>query len=170
LPQVSASRDFIESATGLEAGRPLLPLQARRFRGIAFSEVGSFRTAPSAGVAADLRATYTGDADGTRLAGGAPAYNDFEVLEAARLEGGDFSILNGDTIYSDSSHRSGGPATTLAEYHAAHRENRGYANLRELLATTPVYATMDDHEVANDYAGANSEDRLTVEQFLRAFR
>src|SRR5206468_2677133 len=94
---------------------------------------------------------YTGDSDGTRLAGGAPAYNDFEVLEAARLEGGDFFVFDGDTIYSDSSFRAT-PAMTLAEYQAAHREVRGYANLRELLASTSVYATMDDHEVVNDYA------------------
>ena len=118
-----------------------------------FGDVGTFRTAPDAVTVADLRFTYTGDADGTRLPGGAPAFNDFEVLEAARLESGDFWVFDGDTIYSDSSFRLTGPATTLAEYHAAHRENRGYQNLRNLLASTSVYATMDDHEVLNDYDG-----------------
>src|SRR5262249_43682692 len=100
------------------------------------------------------RFTDTGDADGTRRPGGAPAYNDFEVLEAARLESGAFWVFDGDTIYADSPFRREGPATTLAEYHAAHRENRGYENLREFLATTSVYATMDDHEVVNDYDAA----------------
>ncbi len=121
--------------------------------GTAVSEVGTFRTAPAPGTAGDLRFSYTGDADGTRLPGGAPAFNEFEVLDAVRLEGGAFWVFDGDTIYADSSFRPA-PAVALAEYHAAHRENRGYANLREVLAATSVYATMDDHEVVNDYDAA----------------
>src|SRR4029453_12886270 len=98
----------------------------------------------------DVRFTYTGDADGTRRVGGAPAFNQFEVLDAARLENGAFWVFDGATIYADSAFRAA-PAAKLPEYHAAHRENRGYENLRELLAATSVYATMDDHEVVNDY-------------------
>jgi alkaline phosphatase D len=156
VQHVSADRDFTVKvdATGL------LPDTTYSYRfkhddvdGASFSEVGTFRTAPSPGSAADIRFTYTGDADGTRLPGGAPAYNEFEVLDAARLEDGAFWVFDGDTIYADSSHRPSGPAVTLAEYHATHRENRGYANLRALLAATSVYATMDDHEVVNDYDG-----------------
>jgi alkaline phosphatase D len=154
VPRVSAAHDFTVKvdATGLLPGTDYY----YRFKhddldGASFSEIGSFRTAPSPQTAADLRFTYTGDADGTRDANGVPSRNEFEVLRAARLEGGAFWVFDGDTIYSDSSFRPGGPATTLAEYHATHRENRGYANLRELLASTSVYATMDDHEVVNDY-------------------
>jgi 3-phytase/alkaline phosphatase D len=156
VSHVSAAGDFTVKvdATGLA------PDTAYSFRfkhedadGTSFSEVGTFRTAPSPGAAADLRFTYTGDADGTRLPGGAPAFNEFEVLEAERLEQGAFWVFDGDTIYADSSFRAS-PATTLAEYHAAHRENRGYPNLRNLLAATSVYATMDDHEVVNDYDAA----------------
>jgi 3-phytase/alkaline phosphatase D len=121
--------------------------------GASFSEVGTFRTAPSPDAPADVLFTYTGDADGTHKPGGAPAFNQFEVLDAARLENGAFWVFDGDTIYSDSAFRAA-PAVTLAEYHAAHRENRGYANLRELLAAASVYATMDDHEVVNDYDAA----------------
>jgi phosphodiesterase/alkaline phosphatase D-like protein len=135
--------------------------------GASYSEVGTFRTAPPADTAADLRFTYTGDADGTRRAGGAPAFNQFEVLDAARLEDGAFWVFDGDTIYSDSAFRTTGPAITLADYHAAHRENRGYANLRELLAATSVYATMDDHEVVNDYD--NSVDPARYAAGRRAF-
>jgi alkaline phosphatase D len=151
---VSAAHDFTVKvdATGLSPDTAY----SYRFKhddtdGSSFSEVGAFRTAPSAGTASDLRFTYTGDADGTRRPGGAPAFNEFEVLDAARLEEGAFWVFDGDTIYADSSFRVGGPAVTLPQYHAAHRENRGYANLRELLASTSVYATMDDHEVVNDY-------------------
>lgn len=158
IPHVSADRDFTVKvdATGL------LPDTAYSYRfkhedsdGSSFSDVGTFHTAPSPDSATDIRFTYTGDADGTRLPGGAPAFNEFELLDAVRLEGGAFWVFDGDTIYADSSFRPSGPATTLAEYHATHRENRGYPNLRELLAATSVYATMDDHEVVNDYDAAS---------------
>jgi alkaline phosphatase D len=154
VPQASAAHDFTVKvdATGLSPGT----FYYYRFKhddtdGASFSDIGTFRTAPSPYIAADLRFTYTGDADGTRDASGTPARHEFEALYAARYEDGAFWVFDGDTIYSDSSFRSGGPATTLAEYHATHRENRSYANLRELLASTSVYATMDDHEVVNDY-------------------
>jgi len=156
VPHVSAGHDFTVKidATGLAPDTAY----SYRFKhedndGSSYSDVGAFRTAPDPGSASDVRFTYTGDADGTRKPGGAPAFNEFEVLEAARLEGGAFWVFDGDTIYADSSFRPS-PATTLAEYHAAHRENRGYENLRELLAATSVYATMDDHEVVNDYDAA----------------
>ena len=170
VPRVLAERDFTVKidATGLAADTAYY----YRFRhedadGASFSEVGGFRTAPSADAPADVRFTYTGDADGTRRAGGAPAFNEFEVLDAARLEDGAFWVFDGDTIYADSSFRAA-PATTLAEYQAAHRENRGYANLRELLAAASVYATMDDHEVVNDY-DAETVDPARYAAGRRAF-
>ena len=170
VPQVSGERDFTVKidATGLAPNTAY----SYRFKhddadGASFSEVGTFRTAPSPDSPADVRFTYTGDADGTRLAGGAPAFNEFEVLDAARLEDGAFWVFDGDTIYADSSFRAA-PATTLAEYQAAHRENRGYANLRELLAATSVYATMDDHEVVNDY-DAETVDPARYAAGRRAF-
>ncbi|MGE3470852.1 MAG: alkaline phosphatase, partial [Vicinamibacterales bacterium] len=154
VPHASPAHDFTikVDATGLTPGTTYY----YRFKhddtdGASFSEIGTFRTAPSPDVPADLRFTFSGDADGTRTASGAPAFNQFETLDAARLEGGAFFVFDGDTIYSDSRFRSGGPATTLADYQAAHRENRGYAALRALLASTSVYATMDDHEVVNDF-------------------
>jgi phosphodiesterase/alkaline phosphatase D-like protein len=156
VPQTSAASDFTVKvdATGLAPDTSYwFRWKHDDFDGLAYSEVGSFRTAPADDAAADLRLTYSGDADGTRLPGGAPAFNEFEVLDAARLEGGAFFVFDGDTIYADSSFRPGGPATSLADYHAAHRENRSYANLRNLLASASVYATMDDHEVVNDYDG-----------------
>jgi phosphodiesterase/alkaline phosphatase D-like protein len=156
VPHVSAQRDFTVKidATGLAPDTTY----SYRFKhedvdGASYSEVGTFRTAPTPDAPADVRFTYTGDADGTRLAGGAPAFNEFEVLDAARLEDGAFWVFDGDTIYADSGFRAA-PAATLEEYHAAHRENRGYANLRELLSAASVYATMDDHEVVNDYDAA----------------
>ena len=106
IPHVSAAHDFTlkVDATGL-APATTYYFRFRHGGGkdddSATSDIGTFRTAPDPDTTADVRATYTGDADGTRLPGGAPAFNDFEVLKAARLEGGDFFIFNGDTIYSD---------------------------------------------------------------------
>jgi alkaline phosphatase D len=154
VPHASAAHDFTVKvdATGLSPGT----VYYYRFKhddtdGASFSDIGTFRTAPSPYTAADLRFTFTGDADGTLDANGVPFLNEFDVLRPARLEGGAFWVFDGDTIYADSSYRSGGPATTLTEYHAAHRQNRGYPNLRALLASTSVYATMDDHEVVDNY-------------------
>ena len=116
------------------------------------SDVGTFRTAPLPTVSRSLRFGYSGDSDGT-LVDGAPFFNDFETLAAARNEGLDFFIYHGDTIYSDSGLRPGGPATTLQEYRDAYKVNRLYQNLRDLLAATSSYVTWDDHEVLNDYDG-----------------
>jgi phosphodiesterase/alkaline phosphatase D-like protein len=114
-----------------------------------FAPVGTFKTAPDSSTSEDVDLTYTGDSDGTRVAG-LPAYNDFPTLNAAKNENADFYVYNGDTIYSDSRFRTS-PATTLPEYRAAHREVRSYSNLTNLLASTSTYATWDDHEVKNDY-------------------
>lgn len=113
------------------------------------SDTGTFKTAPAAGTGADVNFTYTGDADGTKV-NGVPSVNNFQTLDGARAENGDFFVFNGDTIYSDSRHRTS-PATTLDEYRAAHKENRSYPALKNLLESTSTYATMDDHEVKNDY-------------------
>src|SRR4030095_10320374 len=66
-------------------------------------------------------------------------------------ENTDAWVYLGDTIYSDSSYRPTGPATTLAEYRATYHEGRTYPNLTNLLASTSTYPTWDDHEVVNDY-------------------
>jgi phosphodiesterase/alkaline phosphatase D-like protein len=119
------------------------------------SPVGEFTTAPPANGAASARFAFTGDSDGTLL-NGAPFFNDFEVLDAARAEGLDFFVYLGDQIYSDSFVRGldgRGPAMTLDEYRETWRVNRGYPALRDLLASTSTYTIWDDHEVVNDYDG-----------------
>jgi alkaline phosphatase D len=153
-PQTSAGSDFTVKidATGLTPDTTYY----YRFRhgdeaGGSVSPVGTFTTAPEPGAPANVTFTYTGDSDGTRV-GGNPAFNNFEVLNAARLENADFFVYLGDTIYSDSSFRAS-PATTLDEYQAAYRENRTYPNLTNLLQSTSTYAQQDDHEVVNDYDG-----------------
>src|SRR6185503_5768049 len=78
--------------------------------GEATSDTGSFRTVPPRDVPAPVRFVFTGDSDGTRI-NGQPAYNQFEVLDAARRENPDFFIYLGDTIYADSDRRPA-PART----------------------------------------------------------
>jgi alkaline phosphatase D len=145
-----------------------------RFRsGADTSPVGTFKTAPRAHdedcwhwwffgchkgpTNPNVKFGYTGDSDGTKIAG-VPTYNNFGVLSALKNENPDFWVFLGDTIYADSKFRSPpanptgpGPATTLAQYWAAHREVRSYPNLTNLLASTSTYSLWDDHEVKNDF-------------------
>ena len=70
-------------------------------------------------------------ADTTRVDGANP-FNNWEVLDRAREEDGDFFVYLGDTIYSDSSLRPDGPADTVQEYRDTYEEGRTYAALTEL--------------------------------------
>jgi len=148
--QTSAENDFTVEfdATGLT---PATTYYYRFRHGDSMSPVGTFETAPDSAASANVKFTYAADSDGTRV-GGNPAFNNFEVLSAARLENGDFFVYLGDTIYADSSFRPS-PATTREEYQGAYKENRTYPNLTELLRSTSTYAQQDDHEVVNDYDG-----------------
>ena len=121
--------------------------------GTVLSDVGTFKTAPASNTAANVKLGYTGDSD-TTLLNGVPAFNDFKTLQALQNDNTDAWIYLGDTIYSDSSFRPTGPATTLAEYRQAYHDGRTYANLRNLLESTSTYPLMDDHEVVNDYTAA----------------
>lgn len=148
---VDATTDFTAShtPTSLEAD------QVYFYRWLApgiMSETGTFHTPPVGDLTSTLRFAYSGDSDGTEV-GGQPYYNNFESLDAARLEGLDFFIYLGDVIYSDSSQRTGGSATTLQEYRQTYQVNRQIDALPDLLSSTAIYALWDDHEVLNDYAG-----------------
>jgi len=116
------------------------------------SAVGTFRTPPGPNTPANVEFTYSGDSDAFKVNGVNP-FNNWEVLDAARQENGDFFVYLGDTIYSDSSNRPGGPATTLNDYRDAYKLQRTYANLTNLQTSTSTYALMDDHEIQNDYDG-----------------
>lgn len=120
----------------------------------AYSETGTFVTAPADGTSADVRLAFSGDADGTHV-GGTPVFS-LALLDTVAAERLDVFVLIGDTIYSDSSHMPR-PATTLDAYRAKYRETRSIPSMRALLRATSVIATWDDHEVENDY------DRETVD-------
>lgn len=115
----------------------------------------------------DVRFAFSGDSDGT-LVEGAPFFNKFETLDAAREEGLDFFVYLGDTIYSDSRLRPEGPAETLEEYRQAYKVNREMAALRDLMRSTSTYVIWDDHEVRNDFDG-ETVDRSLYALGRRAF-
>src|SRR3990170_2656189 len=149
--EATADNDF--TAKALIA--PLKPDETYYYRwrrGSAVSEVGTFKTAPLPFLAADARFAYSGDSDGF----GVPfVFDNFDVLDAIGAENPNFWVYLGDTIYSDSSHRLGGPAMSLNDYRDAYKLNR-YVDggaLQNLMAATSTYAIWDDHEVQNDFDG-----------------
>lgn len=148
---------IINDFTVKVTARPLEPGRQYFYRwrlGASLSEVGAFKTAPLPSAHADLHFAWTGDSDSSRLPDGLPAFNNWETLDAARLEGLDFFVYLGDTIYSD--FRAGGflpDATTLPQYRDLYKAGRDFAALRQLAAATSMYTMWDDHEVRNDWDG-----------------
>ena len=121
------------------------------------STIGTFQTAPLSSVSADVRFAFSGDSDGSKV-GGVPFFNYFETLGSARLDGLDFFVYLGDTIYAD--FRAAGllpDSQNLTEFRQRYKENRAFSALRNLLRTTPIYAAWDDHEVRNDFGGPTAD-------------
>ena len=114
------------------------------------TSAGKFRTAPKACTNTALRFGVSGDWRGEL----AP-YPSIRNAPARNL---DFFVENGDTIYAE---RYSGPqepaARTLSEYRARHDEvmsdRYGLNTWRDLRGSTAILATIDDHEVVNDFAG-----------------
>lgn len=146
----SAADDFTTKipVTGLQSNTTYF---YRFTSGTEKSQEGRFVTAPGPTESASFKFVVAADADGFPV-GGPPAFNNFEVLNAARLEQPAFFAFLGDTIYSDSANAPG-PIITRDEYRDAHEQNRGFKNLRDLMSATGTYAQPDDHEVFNDYDG-----------------
>jgi alkaline phosphatase D len=100
------------------------------------SPVGRFRTAPTAATSAVVRFGATSCTK--------QSHAPFPTLSRAAERTLDFFLLLGDTSYNDG-------ASTLGEYRAKWRANLGSAGYRELLGSTSIHATWDDHEVENDW-------------------
>ena len=135
---------------------------------------GEFITLPDAGTSIPLTFAWSADLGGQgRCRQGPAGYPIFDVMRRKDL---DFFLFLGDTIYSDSACSSppnepGADfvATTLDEYRARHRYQRGATSLRRLLETVPVYVTWDDHEVRNDFAGPFDDRMPAGRQALRDY-
>ena len=121
---------------------------------------GTFKTAAAAGQQTGLRFAVTGDWRGEL----AP----YPAIKNVPTDGSlDFFVELGDTIYSDFPTPAvpAGQARTLGEFRAKHAEvygDRGGASpaiapannyWAQIRGSTAVYATLDDHEVTNDFAG-----------------
>lgn len=136
-------------------GDPQPPDKAKRGTMVA---KGEFKTHPGTGYSIPLTFAWSGDLGGMgHCRRGDSGYPIFDVIRAQLP---DFFILLGDTIYGD--HTCPSPpnepgadfvATTVEDYRAKHRYQRGASALRRFLAAVPVYVMWDDHEVKNDFSG-----------------
>jgi len=135
---------------------------------------GEFTTLPDAMSHAPVTFAWSGDLGGQgRCRRGAAGYPIFDVMRAQQP---DFFLFLGDTIYGDDlcpspPNEPGADfrATTLAEYRARHRDQRGAEALQRFLESVPVYVIWDDHEVRNDFAGPFDSQMAAGRQALREY-
>lgn len=119
---------------------------------------GRFRAAPSHGGSTPTKFVWSADLGGLqRCRQGQAGYAIFDQMLQARP---DFAVLLGDLIYGDercasppNAPGSGFRATTLEQFRAKHRYQRGAPAVKRFLASVPVYAIWDDHEVRNNFSG-----------------
>lgn len=119
---------------------------------------GRFMTAASSDVQEPVTFLWSGDLGGQgRCRREGTGYAIFDRLHRAAPA---FALLLGDLIYGDD--RCPSPpnapgsdflASTLADYRAKYRYQRGDPALQRFLASVPVYAIWDDHEVRNNFSG-----------------
>jgi len=134
---------------------------------------GSFRTAAAAGTYNGLRFGVSGDWRGEL----AP-YPAISNVSSRNL---DFFVKHGDTIYAE---RYSGPAQPTADTLPAYRDRHnevlssryGMNTWKDARASTPIYASIDDHEVVNDFSGGQIvgsgfyNDTQRYKDGLQAFR
>jgi alkaline phosphatase D len=125
-----------------------------RVAGRAPGAIASFVTAPRPNDSAKVVFCFSGD---TR-----ESYRPFSVMEAVRRQRPDFFLHLGDTIYADRNGRARRPE----EFWAKYRSNRSDAATQQCFGETCVYATWDDHEVANDYLPAHPLAPIGQKAFL----
>jgi alkaline phosphatase D len=119
---------------------------------------GAFTTAPSPHEPARVRFVWSGDLGGGGLC--RPVGGEYRIFRTMLERAADFFVFAGDTTYADVACNkpdtvpgAGFRARTLADFRARHRYNREDPAFQAFLRQTPVYATWDDHEVKNDFAG-----------------
>jgi phosphodiesterase/alkaline phosphatase D-like protein len=121
-----------------------------------FSDVGTFKTAPSSSANQTVRFGWSGDADATDdpMNPGNPAFGTYNAYGQMAAEGNDFNIILGDTIYSDSEVPGSPLAVTRSEKWDHYRLGLGQSNLVNLREAAGVYSQWDDHEFRNDFSVA----------------
>jgi alkaline phosphatase D len=132
-----------------------------RFAARATSPVGRFRTAPAPGASATVRFGLTGDADATPAPGSTrPFFDTFGVYGRMAVEGNDFNVNLGDTIYSDSEVGGAAPALTVEQKWAKYRLGLAQPGLRQVRAAASLYSHWDDHEFVNDFSRAEHGEEI----------
>ena len=122
---------------------------------------GWFTTSAAEDVSEPVTFVWGGDLGGQgqcRDAGdGYPIFDRILTVKPA------FALLLGDTIYADNvcpspRNAPGGDfvATTLDQFRAKYRYQRAALALQRFLASVPVYAIWDDHEVRNNFSGPHA--------------
>lgn len=114
-------------------------------------EIGRFRTSAELGTYAGLRFGVTGDWQQS------PPFPSLSNVSDRSL---DFFLKLGDTIYADTETAALPGVTqarTLDEFRTKHAEivspRFGLNTVRDLYASTSILATIDDHEIVDNFAG-----------------
>ncbi|MDE3244141.1 MAG: alkaline phosphatase D family protein [Nitrospirota bacterium] len=119
---------------------------------------GRFGTAADPDRSAPVTFLWSGDLGGQQRCRG--ERTGYPIFDAMLRKSPAFVLLLGDTIYGDD--RCPSPpnapgadffASTLDDYRVKHRYQRGDLFLQQLLASVPVSAVWDDHEVGNNFSG-----------------
>ncbi len=114
---------------------------------------GWFRTAPVNDV--PVRLAFSADISNDPL--------DYVLFDDLAAIGAEIYLSLGDWPYADARPI----ARTLREYREKHREIRRVREVRDLLRAVPMLATWDDHEVKNDWDGADAVDERDRVRFGR---
>jgi len=135
-------------------------------RGNAFSDTGSFETAPRPNQARTIRFALSGDQDALPRPGQSrPFWNNFQVWNLIRKERNHFNVLLGDTIYSDTEVPGYGlsnVATTVPKKWAKYRINLRLDPWARARGAASYYAHWDDHEFINDFSPFENQFPLGV--------
>ncbi|HEU4684588.1 MAG TPA: alkaline phosphatase D family protein [Nitrospira sp.] len=151
-----------------------VPSRASGLDARALAASGEFTTLPEESRSVPVTFAWSGDLGGQeRCRQGEAGYPIFDVIEAQHP---DFFLFLGDTIYADGvcpapPNVPGADfvATTLPEYRAKHRYQRGSAALQRLLRSTPFYVIWDDHEVKDNFSGPFEGLMTAGRQALREY-
>lgn len=125
---------------------------------------GRFATAPAPDAARPLRILWGGDLGGQNVC--RDAARGYPIFSIMRARAADLFIALGDMIYGDDACLATGrygnpqvpgppPARDRAGYWAHWRYNRADPGQQALLASTPMAAVWDDHEIINDAGPAH---------------
>jgi alkaline phosphatase D len=123
-------------------------------------QAGTLRTAPAPDQATTVRFAWSGDVGGQNTC--RDAKSGYAIFDLLRAQHPAFFIALGDMIYADDPCGARGrynndqivglghPALELRDFWEVWRYHRSDAAFQKFLASTPILAVWDDHEILND--------------------